>query len=71
MQQSPSSRRSAKYSLSAIIQHIGTLNFGHYTAYIKMDDTDKWYKADDSSVTKVDEIEALNQEAYMLFYHQM
>ena len=32
---------------------------------------DQWYKADDSLVTKVQETEALNQEAYILFYQQM
>ena len=72
LQQSLSdSRQSTEYSLFAVVQHIGTLNFGHYTAYIKMDDTMKWYKADDSFVTEVQETEALNQEAYLLFYHQM
>ena len=63
-------RQSTRYSLFAIIQHIGTLNFGHYTAYIKMPDS-QWYKADDSLVTKVQEREALNQEAYILFYQQI
>lgn len=61
-------RQSTRYSLFAVIQHIGTLNFGHYTAYIKMDD--HWYKADDSWVTEVTEREALNQEAYILFYER-
>ena len=31
----------------------------------------QWYKADDSIVTKVQEREALNQEAYILFYQQI
>lgn len=62
-------RQSTRYSLFAVIQHIGTLNFGHYTAYIKMDD--HWYKADDSLVTEVTEREALHQEAYILFYEMI
>lgn len=70
IQQSLTSKgQSTHYSLFAVIQHIGTLNFGHYTAYIKMLDS-QWYKADDSTVTKVREKEALNQEAYILFYEQ-
>ena len=35
-----------------------------------MDDTGLWYKADDSLVSKVQEGEALGQEAYLLFYQQ-
>ena len=63
-------KQSTQYSLFAVVQHIGSLNFGHYTAYIKMDDTGRWYKADDSLVSEVQESEALRQEAYLLFYQK-
>lgn len=62
--------QSTHYSLFAVIEHVGSLNVGHYTAYIKMLDN-QWYKANDSLVTKVQECEALNQEAYLLFYEQI
>ena len=67
-------RQSTQYLLFAVVQHNGSLNSGHYIAYtyIKMTDTaGQWYKADDDLVMKVEETEALNQEAYLLFYHQI
>lgn len=62
-------RSSTLYSLFALVEHTGSLNFGHYVAYVKV--LNEWYKADDSIVTKVDKREVLNREAYLLFYQQV
>ncbi|CAM4563421.1 unnamed protein product [Leuciscus chuanchicus] len=45
-----SPRADEHYSLYAVIVHIGTAMFGHYTAYIRPTQDQKWYYADDSSV---------------------
>ncbi|XP_051547155.1 ubl carboxyl-terminal hydrolase 18 isoform X2 [Myxocyprinus asiaticus] len=38
------------YNLYAVIVHIGTAMFGHYTAYIRPTHEPTWYYADDSTV---------------------
>ncbi|XP_058629881.1 ubl carboxyl-terminal hydrolase 18 isoform X2 [Onychostoma macrolepis] len=38
------------YSLYAVIVHIGTAMFGHYTAFIRPNQDQMWYYADDSCV---------------------
>lgn len=43
----------SKYSLCAVIVHIGSAMFGHYTAYVHHKGDQSWYYADDSSVRKV------------------
>lgn len=40
-----------KYDLYGIINHYGTLSFGHYVSIIKNLQENKWYKYDDSSRT--------------------
>jgi ubiquitin C-terminal hydrolase len=52
------------YRLVGKIHHTGTLNGGHYWASVKRD---KWYRADDSSITQ---IELSNDTlTYIAFYH--
>lgn len=41
------------YELYAMVEHVGNLKNGHYTALIKSQDDDKWYNFNDSSVTLV------------------
>uniref|UniRef100_A0A096MBB6 Ubiquitin carboxyl-terminal hydrolase 47-like n=1 Tax=Poecilia formosa TaxID=48698 RepID=A0A096MBB6_POEFO len=41
------------YELYALVEHFGSLTGGHYTATIKPEDEDRWYKFNDSSVTLV------------------
>ena len=53
------------YDLFAISNHTGSLNGGHYYAYCKMEDN-QWYNFNDTSVTKIKDIETKN--AYCLFY---
>ncbi|KAK2863058.1 hypothetical protein Q5P01_002591 [Channa striata] len=64
------------YELYAFVDHVGDLRGGHYTATIKSQDNDKWYKFNDTRVTlldyqilQVDNNEIL-QHAYLLFYRK-
>ena len=45
-----------KYSLIAIINHSGTLNRGHYWAFIKDLHSSSWYSCNDKSVFNVEKI---------------
>jgi len=58
------------YSLFAVINHVGTLEAGHYTAYIRQH-RDHWFKCDDHLITKADIRDVLDSEGYLLFYHKM
>lgn len=57
-----------KYELYAVVVHVGlTATSGHYFSCVRSC-PDKWYKLDDSKVTRVGEDYVLSQEAYILFY---
>ena len=56
-----------KYSLYAIGNHTGTLSFGHYYSYIKING--KWFEFNDSSVSSLSyDIEKPSKTVYVLFY---
>ncbi|XP_047447874.1 ubiquitin carboxyl-terminal hydrolase 47-like [Mugil cephalus] len=64
------------YELYAVVDHVGDLRSGHYTATIKEDHGDSWYEFNDSWVSlcykqpfKRDTIER-SQRAYLLFYRK-
>jgi ubiquitin C-terminal hydrolase len=63
-----------KYDLQAIVQHSGTLRFGHYVAYAQNDANDKWYEFNDSGVTYIDDSnikrELATGDSYILFYRR-
>ncbi|XP_054823916.1 ubiquitin carboxyl-terminal hydrolase 10-like isoform X2 [Prosopis cineraria] len=59
------------YDLYAISNHYGGLGGGHYTAYAKLIDENRWYHFDDSQVTLVDEAEIKSSAAYVLFYQRV
>ena len=56
-----------KYSLFGIGNHSGTLNFGHYFAYIKLNDR-SWHEFNDSMVTEIRSINNSSNTVYVLFY---
>ena len=59
------------YNLYSIINHTGTLEEGHYTAFCRDEGgTDHdWYKYDDSLVKKLRDNESVvSGNAYILFY---
>ena len=59
------------YALYGMVVHSGTLDHGHYVAYIrdgKYSDKSKWFCANDSRVSSVSIETVLNNQAYILFY---
>ena len=55
------------YDLYGTVNHIGTLNQGHYVSNVKVGD--QWYHCNDAHVSTSEESEVLKSEgAYMLFY---
>lgn len=59
------------YELYAISNHYGGLGGGHYTAYAKMIDDERWYHFDDSHVSPVSESDIRTSAAYVLFYRRV
>jgi len=63
------------YSLYGIVEHSGSINWGHYVAYVKSqsqsDGTDQWYHISDSYVEPVTAKKVQDQEAYILFYERI
>ncbi|GAA5959948.1 hypothetical protein JCM21900_001436 [Sporobolomyces salmonicolor] len=71
----------ARYRLYAVVVHFGTIDTGHYAAYVlsnrygKGDDAGKgerrWFYVSDEDVSHVTEQEVLKCNAYMLFYERV
>lgn len=62
---------SPKYNLYGVINHMGGMGGGHYTAYVKTPAHDNlWVEFDDSSVSKVSPKEVISRSAYVLFYRR-
>ncbi|KAJ1977248.1 hypothetical protein H4R34_003654 [Dimargaris verticillata] len=64
------------YRLYAVIEHMGTLNFGHYVAYVATspsggDRARQWVYCSDTSVRPSSLQEALGAQAYLLFYEKV
>mmetsp|Transcript_41071 Transcript_41071/g.66103 ORF Transcript_41071/g.66103 Transcript_41071/m.66103 type:complete len:897 (+) Transcript_41071:889-3579(+) len=62
------SKEDAIYDCYGVSNHIGGLGGGHYTAYIKSTDNNRWYCMDDSHTSEVDVAEVISPKAYVLFY---
>ena len=63
-------KNDAKYSLYGIGNHSGSINFGHYYAYIKINNT--WYEFNDSSVSTYSKgDDNSSSTAYVLFYKKI
>ncbi|RMB94363.1 hypothetical protein DUI87_29173 [Hirundo rustica rustica] len=57
-----------EYSLCAVVNHAGDLDYGHYTAFCKHSVTKHWYSFDDAQVTKIPDSAVQADTAYLLFY---
>lgn len=59
-----------KYALQGITAHMGTTDYGHYVAYARNAENNKWYLFDDSRVREVEESHVLQKksDAYLLWY---
>ena len=60
-----------KYSLIATINHSGTLNRGHYWAFIRDLHSSSWYSCNDKLVFNVEERSLNNTTSYILFYRKV
>lgn len=71
--QGPIPAQGAQYKLYAVVNHSGSLAFGHYTAFAQVGDGDErqWYHFNDSTVTRADESEVVSKAAYILFYERI
>ena len=54
------------YKLYAVINHIGVINFGHYTSFAKLYN-DAWYLFDDTDVKQI-QGKPKSENEYILFY---
>ncbi|KAJ1658810.1 hypothetical protein IWQ61_002012 [Dispira simplex] len=65
---------SLTYDLYGVCNHFGRLGGGHYTAYAKNSQTERWYEYDDSCVRPVDTNHVhdtvVTPAAYVLFYQR-
>lgn len=57
------------YKLMAVVSHVGSLDSGHYTCYLRY--RDQWFFLDDANVTLTTEAAVLECQAYMLFYSSL
>eukprot|EP00040_Diaphanoeca_grandis_P020566 m.109383 g.109383 ORF g.109383 m.109383 type:complete len:1075 (+) comp27952_c0_seq2:248-3472(+) len=51
----------ANYTLHSVLTQMGSVQYGHYVAYIRPDLQDQWYKFDDENVIKCSAYEAIDQ----------
>uniref|UniRef100_A0A665V625 Ubiquitin carboxyl-terminal hydrolase 8 n=1 Tax=Echeneis naucrates TaxID=173247 RepID=A0A665V625_ECHNA len=57
-----------RYSLYGVSNHYGGLDGGHYTAYCKNAERQRWYKFDDHEVSEISTSTVKSSAAYILFY---
>lgn len=57
-----------EYDLYGVVEHIGSLGGGHYIAKAKSSVSGKWYNFDDRIISPIDEEDAVDAGAYLLFY---
>ena len=64
--------RNAKYSLFGVINHSGSISFGHYTADCLGIEDKKWYNISDTHVSlSSNPGEHYSSECYILFYKKI
>eukprot|EP00930_Biecheleria_cincta_P074345 TRINITY_DN61554_c0_g1_i1.p1 TRINITY_DN61554_c0_g1~~TRINITY_DN61554_c0_g1_i1.p1 ORF type:complete len:686 (+),score=136.92 TRINITY_DN61554_c0_g1_i1:42-2099(+) len=68
-----SSKQSAQYKLYAVVNHSGSLSFGHYTSHCSVGEGSErqWYHFNDSKVSSASESDVVSGEAYILFYERV
>ena len=67
-----SNDRVSKYDLFGVINHYGSMEYGHYTSYCLNYHDDTWYEYNDRIVNKIPKEKEndtiVNKNAYILFY---
>lgn len=61
------------YQITGFVVHIGSMNSGHYVAYVKKHDTDTWYKCNDGTVSTVKDSQLKDalKDAYFCCYERV
>ena len=62
-------KNNTKYRLFGTINHIGSINSGHYYAYIRINEI--WYEFNDSIVRKVYSMDFNNSSVCAFFYEKI
>lgn len=57
-----------KYNLHGLVNHFGTLSYGHYTSFVVNPFDKKWYNYDDKKCIPISEQHLSKESAYILFY---
>ncbi len=64
-----SNSNESNYSLYGVVNHYGTLEGGHYTAFSRSKNTkNQWHRFDDQEITQISTADVKTQAAYVLFY---
>jgi len=65
-------RKIHMYSLYAIINHMGSIERGHYTAYCRnLKNRAEWLEFDDNKVKPIDTYKLVTEKAYVLLYERV
>nr|CDS27414.1 ubiquitin carboxyl terminal hydrolase 4 [Hymenolepis microstoma] len=62
--------RETIYDLYAVVNHIGTLNEGHYYAHIKRESDGHWFRVNDIECSELPRQSVVTPDAYVLFYRR-
>ena len=60
----------AKYDLTGMICHYGSMTFGHYYSVVKNQFDNTWYKYDDHTKIPITKHQIPKHNAYILFYQR-
>lgn len=64
----PSQQPPFLYDLYGVCNHFGSMNGGHYTAFVRNGNGNQWQVFDDSRVTTCNEMSVVSRNAYVLFF---
>ena len=57
------------YTLFAVINHIGNIEAGHYTSFVRQH-KGRWFQCNDHQIVPASIEKVLDSEGYLLFYHK-
>ena len=63
-------KKKLMYDLYGVVNHSGSIGFGHYYAYCKNKKDGKWYEHNDSMVSEMNPSGIVTSAAYLLFYER-
>lgn len=56
------------YRLSAVVNHSGSMESGHYTAHCQSASTGTWFHCNDNTVSEAKYVGGASSKAYILLY---